>query len=256
MPLDRSREGHVEVLVINRPEAANSIDLETSQALAEAFDELAGESEVRAVVLTGAGERAFCAGMDLKSVKAGLADQINGVPGGFGGIVSRSDFPHPVIAAVNGSAVGGGLEIMLACDIVVSAEEALFGLPEVRQGLMAASGGLVRLTKHLAPPVALEMALTGERIDAARAYELGLVNKVVPRHKVFSEAMSLAAQVAANTPVAVRASKRLLRFVLDGGDDASWAFNRQLASEVLASEDASEGALAFAEKRAPRWTGR
>ncbi len=256
MPLERSREGHVELLVIDRPEVANSIDLETSQSLADAFDELQEDTDVRAVVLTGVGERAFCAGMDMKAVKMGLADRINGVPGGFGGIVARSDFTHPVIAAVNGTALGGGFEIVLACDMAIAAEEAFFGLPEVRQGLMAASGGLVRLTKRLAPPAALEMALTGERIDAARAYELGLVNRVVPRHKVLSEAMSLASQVANNAPVAVRASKRLLRFVLEGGDAASWEFNRQLSSEVLASDDAAEGTLAFEEKRMPRWSGK
>lgn len=256
MSVQRSREGHVELLVINRPEAANSIDLETSEQLAAAFDELENDEDVRAVVLTGAGERAFCAGMDLGAVRAGLADRINGVSGGFAGIVARSDFPHPVIAAVNGTAVGGGFEIMLACDMVVAAKEALFGLPEVRQGLMAASGGLVRLTERIAPPVAFELALTGERIDADRARELGLVNRVVPRQEVLSEAMAMAKTVAENAPVAVRASKRLLRFVLEGDAASSWELNKKLSGEVLASEDASEGALAFAEKRSPNWSGR
>lgn len=256
MPLERSRQDHVELIVINRPEAANSIDLETGEQLAAAFDELQEDPEVRAVVLTGAGERAFCAGMDLKAVQAGLADRINGVSGGFGGLVRRADFRHPVVAAVNGTAVGGGFELMLACDIVVAAEEALFGLPEVRQGLMAASGGLVRLTKRIPAPVALELALTGERIDAGRAYELGLVNRVVPRSAVLEEAMSLAVKVAGNAPVAVRASKRLLRFALEGDDAASWELNNELSAEVLASEDAAEGALAFSEKRAPRWSGK
>lgn len=256
MPVERSRQDHVELIVINRPEAANSIDLETCEQLATAFDELQDEPDVRAVVLTGAGERAFCAGMDMKAVKAGLADRINGVSGGFGGLVRRIDFRHPVIAAVNGTALGGGFELMLACDVVVAAEEALFGLPEVRQGLMAASGGLVRLAKRIPPPVALELALTGEGIDAARAYELGLVNRVVPRQAVLEEARALALKVAGNAPLAVRASKRLLRFALEGGDAASWELNGQLSAEVLASEDASEGALAFAEKRAPRWSGK
>jgi enoyl-CoA hydratase len=255
MPVERSRQDHVELVVINRPEAANSIDLETGEQLAAAFDELQGDRDVRAVVLTGAGERAFCAGMDLKAVQAGLADRINGVSGGFGGLVRRADFPHPVVAAVNGTAVGGGFELVLACDVVVAAEEALFGLPEVRQGLMAASGGLVRLAKRIPPPVALELALTGEAIDAARAYELGLVNRVVPRSEVLEEAMALAAKVAGNAPVAVRASKRLLGFALEGDDAAIWELNGELSSEVLGSADATEGALAFAEKRVPHWKG-
>lgn len=255
MALARSRHGAVEVLVIDRPGAANAIDLETSEALSGAFDDLERDTKVRAVVITGSGERVFCAGMDLESVRRGEADAVNGVHGGFAGLARREDFPHPIIAAVNGAAIGGGFEIVLACDMAVAAEGALFGLPEVRQGLMAASGGLVRLAGRIPPPLAFELALTGERIDAARAFELGLVNRVVASSEVLATALSLAEGVAANAPVAVRASKRLLDFTVTRGEGEAWKLNGELAAEVLASDDAGEGAAAFAEKRPPRWVG-
>ena len=255
MPLVRERQGAVEVLVIDRERAANAIDLETGRALAEAFDALPGDSEVRAVVITGAGDRIFCAGMDLGAVRSGAAEAINAVPGGFGGIVRR-DFPLPLVGAVNGAAVGGGFEIVLACDLVVAAENATFGLPEVKRGLFAASGGLVRLARRIAPPVAFELALTGEPITAARACELGIVNRVVEKGRAREEAILLAERIAANGPLALRASKRLLRAALESSDDELWELNTKLAAEVFASEDAREGAAAFAEKRPPRWSGR
>ena len=255
MGVTRERHGSVELLIIDRPEAANAIDLETAEALASALDALSEDEEVRAVVVSGAGDRVFSAGMDLKAVQTGLAPAINGVSGGFAGLVRR-EFPHPLIAAVNGAAVGGGFEIVLACDLVVAAENAHFALPEVRRGLMAASGGLVRLAKRLPPALALEFALTGERIEARRALELGLVNRVVPQGRALAEATDLARQIASNAPLAVRASKRLLRFALEDADRDAWQLNEALSREVLASEDAREGATAFADKRAPRFMGR
>ena len=255
MPLVRERRGHVELVVIDREKAANSIDLETARALAEAFDSLERDGEVRAVVIGGAGDRVFCAGMDLAAVRAGEADAINSVPGGFGGIVRR-DFPLPLVAAVNGAALGGGFEIVLACDLVVAAEHATFGLPEVKRGLLAASGGLVRLSRRVAPPVAFELALTGEVIGSARARELGLVNRVVARGSALEEAVRLAEQIAQNGPLAVRRSKQLLAAALQSGEAELWELSGKLASEVLSSEDALEGMAAFAEKRSPRWSGR
>ncbi len=255
MPIARQRRGAVEVLVIDREKAANAIDLETARALADAFDALSSDSEVRAVVITGAGDRVFCAGMDLAAVAAGEAEAINEVPGGFGGIVRR-DFPLPVIVAVNGAAVGGGFEIVLACDLVVAAEHATFGLPEVKRGLFAASGGLVRLTRMIPPAIAFELALTGDPIVAERARELGLVNRVVGKGGALEEAVLLAGRISANGPLALRASKRMLRAALESSNAELWEVNAKLAAEVFASEDAREGAAAFTEKRVPRWRGR
>ena len=196
------------VVVIDRPDRANAIDLETAEALAATFDELERDDDTWAVVLTGAGERVFSAGMDLKAVARGPGRPINGVAGGFAGLVRR-DFPKPIVAAVNGAAMGGGFEIVLACDLVVAAEHARFGLPEVTRGLMAASGGAVRLPQRLPWPVAMELLLLGDPIDAQRALELQLVNRVVPGPEVVTAAVELAERLAANGPLAVQASKRV-----------------------------------------------
>ncbi len=255
MALVRNRVDFVEILTIDRPESANSIDLNIAHSLSSALDDLEHDVKVRAVVITGSGDRFFCAGMDLKAVTNGQADEINGIKGGFAGLVRRTEFPHPIIAAVNGAAVGGGFEIVLACDLVVAADNASFALPEARRGLMAASGGLVRLAKRIPPTFAFELALTGRAIDAQRAFQLGLVNRVVSRGHALEEAIALAQEIAANAPLAVRASKRLLRFSLETGDESAvWSMNYHLAGDVLASADAKEGARAFAEKRQPQWS--
>lgn len=243
------------VVVIDRPERANAIDLSTSQALSATFDALERDDDTWAVVLTGAGERVFSAGMDLAAVEAGQADAINGVPGGFAGVVRR-DFGKPIVAAVNGAALGGGFEIVLACDLVVAAESTRFGLPEVTRGLIAASGGLVRLPSRLPGPLAMEHILLGEPIGAERARSLGLVNRVVPAAEVVSTALELAERICGNGPLAVRASKRVARTVLAAGDAAAWRLNDELAPLVTASHDAAEGASAAREKRAPAWSGR
>ncbi|MGH2873570.1 MAG: enoyl-CoA hydratase-related protein [Solirubrobacteraceae bacterium] len=226
------REG-ICILTIDRPERANSIDLETALELSAALDELAEDERTRVVVLTGAGDRVFCAGMDLKAVDAGLAQAINDVPGGFAGIVRR-DFPKPIIAAVEGAAIGGGFEIVLACDMVVASEQARFGLPEVGHGLIAASGGLVRLPKRIPAALAVEMLLTGEPIDSTRASELGLVNRVVPAGTALAAALELAQTVAARDPAAVRASVTLARAVARGDEEADWASSARLAEEITA----------------------
>jgi enoyl-CoA hydratase len=192
--------------------------------------------------------------MDLKAFAGGEAGDIMGAKGGFGGIVQR-DFPKPLIAAVNGFALAGGCEIMLACDLVVAVESAQFGIPEVKRGLMAAAGGLVRLPKRIPTAVAMELALTGDPIDARRAYELGLINRVVAAGALMDETLALAETVAANAPLAVRASKRVVK---EGGelpDAAGFEVNDALVPSVFSSADAMEGAVAFAEKRPPRWTG-
>jgi enoyl-CoA hydratase len=203
----RERRGHVEILTINRPEARNAINRATAIALGDALDACESDDDVWVVVLTGAGDKAFSAGMDLKAFAAGefpITDK------GFGGITER-DFPKPLIAAANGAALAGGFEILISCDMVVAAEHAKFGIPEAARGLIAGGGGLIRLPKRIPLAVAYEMALTAEPIDAHRAYELGLVNRVVPGEKVLDEAVALAERIAKNAPLAVRTSKYVMK---------------------------------------------
>lgn len=222
MPARSEQRDDICILTIDRPERANSIDLETALELSASLDGLAQDERTRVVVLTGAGSRVFCAGMDLKAVEAGLAQEINSVPGGFAGIVRR-DFPKPIIGAVEGAAIGGGFEIVLACDMVVASEQAQFGLPEVGHGLIAASGGLIRLPRRIPPALAVEMLLTGEPISSARALELGLVNRIAPTGMALASALELAQTVAARDPAAVRASVTLARSVARGDEERDWA---------------------------------
>lgn len=244
----------MEIVRLNREHARNAIDGATARALDDIFDELSEDASVLVVVLTGAGDRAFCAGLDLKAFAAGEAGDVLYARGGFAGIAARQ-FPKVLIAAVNGAALAGGFEIVLACDLVVAAEHASFGIPEVKRGLVAAGGGLIRLAKRLPPAVALEMALTGEAIDARRALAYGLVNRVVPADAVLEEALVLAGTICENAPMAVRVSKQLMKRSLDLDEAEAWRLNEELATAVLNSHDALEGSLAFAEKRPPRWSG-
>jgi enoyl-CoA hydratase len=255
MTITVDHDGHVAIITIDRPQAANSIDLPTALALSEAFDGLASDPATHVVVLTGAGERVFCAGMDLAAVRDGQADAINGVPGGFAGIARRV-FPKPVIAAVNGAALGGGFEIVLACDLIVAAEHARFGLPEVGIGLFAASGGAVRLASRVPVALAMEYLLVGEPISAARAAELGLVNRLVPQAELRECAMELAHRIARNAPLAVSATKQVATTALTAGEAAAWELNSLLATRVAGSSDAREGAAAAKERRPAVWTGR
>jgi enoyl-CoA hydratase len=250
----RERRGHTEILTINRPEARNAINGAVSRAVTDAFDELEADNDCWVVIVTGSGDKAFSAGMDLKAFTAGEAGEIMGAKGGFGGITQRN-FPKPLIAAVNGSCLAGGCEIMLACDLVVAVEEAKFGIPEVKRGLMAGAGALIRLPKKLPPTIAMELALTGDPIDAPRALELGLINRVVPAGKLMEEALALAGTIADNAPIAVRVSKRVMKQAGELPDAEGWAVNNAAVSEVFGSADAQEGPIAFAEKRKPNWTG-
>jgi len=253
-PVVRERHGNVELVRLNRERARNAIDGATARALESTFDELTEDPAVWAVVLTGSGDRAFCAGMDLKAFASGELAEILTARGGFAGIASRS-FPKPLIAAVNGAALAGGFEIVLACDLVVAADHAIFGIPEVKRGLVAAGGGLIRLARRIPPAIALELALTGESIDAQRALAYGLVNRVVPAGRLIEEALALAEVICANAPLAVRVSKELMRRSLDLAEAQAWELNNELTVPVVTSRDALEGAVAFAEKRPPLWTG-
>ena len=251
----RERRGQVEILTINRPEARNAINGAVSAGVSAALDELADDPAVAVVVLTGSGDKAFSAGMDLKAFAAGEGASIIAAPGGFAGITTR-DFPKPIIAAINGSALAGGCEIMLACDLVVAAEHATFGVPEVKRGLIAGAGALIRLPKRLPAAVALELALTGDPIDAHRAQALGLVNRVVPAERLMDEALELAGRIAANAPLAVRYSKQVMKKAGDVPEAEGWKINDAACSVVFSSADAMEGPVAFAEKRPPNWQGR
>lgn len=248
----RERRGHIELLTINRPEARNAINRATALALSAALDDCESDDDVWVVVLTGADTKAFSAGMDLKAFATG---EFPITEKGFGGITKR-DFPKPLIAAVNGSALAGGFEIMISCDMVVAADHAKFGIPEAQRGLIAGGGGLIRLPKRVPLTIAYEMALTADPIDAQRAYELGLVNRVVPGDQVLDAAIALAERIAKNAPLAVRVSKSVIKQATELNEEASWTVNDEAFGLIGRSADALEGAVAFAEKREPNWQGK
>ena len=249
--VELERREQIALVTLNRPEARNAISPEVSQTMVTVLDEVEADPALRAVVLTGRGE-VFSAGADLKVVALGKANDIASPKGGFAGIVTR-DFPKPIIAAVNGPALAGGFEIVLSCDLVVASEGARFGIPEVKRGLMAAAGGLIRLPKRVPLAVALELAMTGDPIDAARALQLGLVNRVVAATRVVDEAIALAERIGENSPIAVRNSRRLVREAAELSEAEGWKRTIELMMPVFESGDSVEGATAFAEKRTPVW---
>ena len=253
------RLGRVARITINRPAVMNAIDARTWQELGAAFEEFARDEALWAAVLTGAGDRAFCAGADLKAIAAGAMPQTAQMERrGFAGLV-RQYVDKPLIAAVNGFALGGGTELALFCDLIVASENATFGLPEVRRGLMAAGGGLLRLPRQIPLKIAMQLILTGDPMSARQAEHRGLVNEVVPQGQVGEAALRLAERICENSPIAVRASKdvvhRSLFHDLDFTAEA-WAVSAAAADRNRASQDAVEGPRAFAEKRRPVWLGR
>jgi crotonobetainyl-CoA hydratase len=253
------RAGHVLLITINRPGARNALDLDVATRLADAFDAAEADPEVRCVVLTGAGDQAFSAGADLKALARGERAIVPGREHyGFAGFV-RHPTSTPVIAAVNGAALGGGTELALAADLVVAAEHATFGVPEVKRGLLAAAGGVFRLPEQLPRKVAMRLVLTGEPMSADEALRWGLVNEVVPAADVVPTAMRLAEVIASNAPLAVQASKRLALGLVDSdrpGETAAWDRSGEEMGRLFASADAVEGMKAFAQKRPPQWTAR
>jgi enoyl-CoA hydratase len=253
MVVEQERRDGVGIIRLNRPEAKNAVNDVLSAAVEAALDEYETDDEIRAVIVTGTGD-VFSAGADLKMVAKGEGFKIATKRGGFGGITTRA-YSKPLIAAVNGPALAGGFEIVLACDLVVAADDARFGLPEVKRGLFAAAGGPYRLVRRIPLATATEIVLTGDPIDARRAHDLGLVNRLVPKDKVMDEALALAATIAANGPVAVRKSLRLLHETGDLTEEQARQLSNEVALEVFGSQDAIEGATAFAEKRPPNWTG-
>jgi crotonobetainyl-CoA hydratase len=255
------RRGHVMIITLNRPEVHNACNLAMWLEAGEALEQADADPEVRAVIVTGAGEKTFSAGADLKAIMRGepaRPEDPMKAAWGFAGIANHP-ISKPVIAAVNGNALGGGTELALGCDLVVAVDTAKFGLPEVKVGLFAASGGVFRLARQVPQKVAMELILTGEPIDADRALELGLVNRVVPREQLMDAAMALAEKIAGNAPLSVQASKRIARGIVDGKFSAEpddWQRTEEEMARLSRSEDAREGPRAFAERRAPQWKAR
>lgn len=241
----------VAVFTLNRPEAKNAITLEVAHALAAAIDEFESRPDLTIGILTGAGGT-FCAGMDLKGFAKGERPSLPGR--GFAGLVEAPP-SKPLIAAVEGWALAGGCELALASDLIVASSEAKFGIPEVKRGLAAAAGGLLRLPKILPYQLAMEMAITGDPLTAEVAHHHGLVNRVTEPGQALAVAKELAAKVAANGPLAVRATKQVLSMSANYTDPDAFVAQRKFIDPVFASSDAQEGARAFAEKRAPVWTG-
>jgi enoyl-CoA hydratase len=246
------RRGAVQVITINRPDARNALDRAVAEGVAAAVDELDASDELRAGVLTGAGGT-FSSGMDLKAFLRGETPAIEGR--GLCGI-TRTPPRKPMVAAVEGWAVAGGFELVLACDLVVAGRAARFGVPEVKRSLVAAGGGALLLPKRVPYAVALEMLLTGDPLDAERAYAVGLVNRVVDDGGAVEAAVDLAGVIAANGPLAVAATKRIATSARDWSAEEGWQRQDEITRPVFTSEDAREGAAAFAERRAPVWRGR
>lgn len=243
------QRGAVLIATLNRPEVRNAISAELMQAIADAVERAEGDEGVRVLVVAGSGEKAFSAGMDLRSIVDGVGMR---PPAAFMRLLS-GEVVTPVVAAVAGVAVGAGCEIAFGSDVVVASSSATFGLPEVTRGLFAGSG-VMHVARRLPLGVALETVLTGERIGAQRAFDLGFVNAVVPTDEVLGRALAVAERIAANGPLGVAASKQLVREVAYGHPAVQQHLEEWLA-QVFSSDDAREGATAFIEKRAPRWTG-
>ena len=245
------RDGGIAVITINRPEARNAVNGEVARGIAAAVDEFDDARDVRVIILTGAGGT-FSAGMDLKGFLAGDSPSLKGR--GFAGITERPS-AKPMIAAVEGYALAGGFEIALSCDLIVASETAKFGLPEVRRGLAAAAGGLLRLPRRLPYYLAMEIVLTGEHFPADRLHQVGLVSRLVGAGQALAGARELAARVALGAPLALAASKRVVVESADWHTSEAFARQGEVLGSVFTSADAVEGAAAFAEKRAPVWRG-
>jgi enoyl-CoA hydratase len=247
-------DGHVATITLNRPEQRNAVSPELTTALDEAMGRFEADAEVWVGILTGAGPN-FCAGADLKALGAGRAAELVTERGGFAGFV-RYPRTKPMIAAIRGFALAGGTELVLACDLVVASTDAAFGLPEVTRGIVAAAGGLFRLPRALPPARALELILTADRLGAAEAHRLGMVNHLAEPDDVVGRARELADRICRNAPLAVRESLAVARDALLLSDDEGWERSAAAMERARTSQDAREGVTAFLEKREPRWTGR
>jgi len=251
-PVLTERRDGVLLITLNRPDARNAVNLPLAEGIAAALDDLDADGDLTAGVLTGAG-KGFCAGMDLRAFASGERPWVG--DRGFAGIVQRAA-RKPLIAAVEGFAVAGGFEIALACDLIVAADGAKFGIPEVKRSLVAAAGALLRLPQRMPYGIAMELALTGDTITAQRAAEFGVVNRLAEQGQALDVALELAAAISKNAPLALIASKEVLQKQRDWDESEFWAKQGEITGPVFGSEDAREGAIAFSEKRDPVWKGR
>ncbi len=263
MTIRSETRGQVLLITMDRPDARNALNLEMSRALIEIWEKFRSASALRVAVLTGAGDKAFCAGADLKEIAAFHAGvspiqrrEMGEREPGLGGITRNLDVGKPVIAAINGHCLAGGLEIALACDLRVACESATFGLPEVKRGIIPGAGGTQRLPRMLPHAVAMEMLLTGEPIDAQTALHMGLLNRVVPRNKLLDTALSLAERIAGNGPLAVQAARQAALRGLHLPLEEGFRLEQFHAEPVRQSRDAKEGVQAFIDKREPVFEGR
>jgi enoyl-CoA hydratase len=252
--VDYEVRGRVAVLTLNRPEARNAVNGELAAGMEAAIDRLEDDDDVWTGVLTHNGP-VFSAGADLKAIAAGQANTLATPRGGFGGLVQR-ERSKPLIAAVDGAALAGGCELALACDLIVASSAARFGLPEVKRSLVAAAGGLFRLPRSIPRKIALEIAITGEPIDAERAHHFGLVNRLVEPGEALAGALELAEAINKNAPLAVRATRRIVLEAVDLPDEEAWKQSIEGMLGMAQTEDFAEGPLAFIEKREPVWKGR
>ncbi len=244
-------DGNVLIVTINRPDAKNAMTKAAAEGIAAAMDRFDAETDLRCAIISGAGGT-FCSGMDLKGFLRGESPS---VPGRGFGSLSQWTPKKPIIAAVDGYALAGGMELALSCDLIVAHSGAKFGIPEAKRGLAAAAGGLIKLPRQIPPRIAMELALTGDFITAARAYELGFINQISEGPSL-EAALTLAARVAANGPLALIASKAIVRNSHEWTEAEMWDKQQAYITPVFTSQDAREGATAFAEKRAPNWQGK
>jgi enoyl-CoA hydratase len=252
--IDYSVEGHVATITINRPEVRNAVNAEVANGIEDAIDRLEADDTIWLGILA-AMPPVFSAGADLKEIAAGRVADLSTKRGGFAGIVHR-ERAKPIIAAVDGPALAGGTEITLACDLIVASSAATFGIPEVKRCLLAGGGGLFRLPRKIPFNIAMELALTGDPIDARRAYHFGLVNHLCEPGGALDEARKLAQRIEANAPVAVRESRSVILAAAAADEATAWKLSGEAFRKVLASEDHKEGPLAFTEKRPPVWKGK
>ena len=252
--IEYNTEGHVAIITINRPEARNAVNAEVARGIEEAIDRLEEDESLWLGILTGV-PPVFSAGADLKEINAGRAGELQTPRGGFAGI-TRRERSKPIIAAVDGPALAGGTEITLACDLIVASKTARFGIPEVKRSLVAAGGGLFRLPRKLPFNIAMELALTGDPIDAERAHHFGLVNVLCEPGQALEKAKELAGRIEANAPVAVRESRKVVYAAMTEDEDAGWRLSAKAMATAMSSDDMKEGLTAFIEKRPPSWSGK
>lgn len=249
--IETETQGHIFIITLNRPEARNAVNGDVAEGIEAAIDIFEEDDELWVGVIASSG-KVFCAGADLKAISAGEAGRLSTKRGGFAGLVKR-ERTKPLIACVNGPALAGGCEIVLASDMVVAAEEAVFGVPEVKRSLVPAAGGLFRLPRAVGPAVGMELMLTGDPIPAARAHALGLVNYVTTQDKLMETTLELAGRIAANAPLAVQRAMQVTRRAMIDSDDDLWTASAEAMRFLAGTEDFKEGPRAFIEKRAPVW---